>query len=292
MAWVASVGHRSGSAAQVALQVVVLLPLALLAIVGAATRLGGRALGAFAGAVWVFLPLVGYHFADFRMRPPLAAGFLSEVYGLAGGTELAAAVALAAAAYLLVATLQDGRRRDAAASGVAAAIALVLSPASMLFLPGAAVALGLRRRAGALGAFAGAAAPGLVLALAWRWGHVPPVLHWNWSQFHLNLMGFREYFWSLRVVEWLPIAGTIALLRRSLPVTIAIGTWFWTTVLLRGSLANTWWTGDPFHPSSVFLVRLLPALPAFVLLVGALPLLVPRLPARLAPFSRPANDRV
>jgi hypothetical protein len=157
----------------------------------------------------------------------------------------------------------------------------------LLVVPGFLGAIALGRRWRSVGAAAAAMAPGVVAFGLWH-VHAPhaeaPIVHFDWTQFHGNLMGFREYFWSLRVVEWLPIAGTIAVCRRSWAAGLAFGAWFWLTVLFRGAVPNAFFTGDPLHPTSEFLALLLPAFPALVVLVGSLPLLVPRLPARLAPF--------
>jgi hypothetical protein len=278
--------HGAARDALVLVQVAVLLPLALLAIVGTMERLAGRALAIFAGVVWILVPLLGYHYFDFRMKPAMLDRFLPEVLGLAQSTAFPAMVALAVGAYLLVRTLGSGSVRWGVATGLAASVALALSPTAILFLGGALATLALRRRWPALGAVAAGAAPGIVAAALWH-VHDPhagaPILHWGWPEFHSNLMGFREYFWSLRVVEWLPIAGTIALLRRSIPLGVGVALWFWLTVLLRGTVSGTFSTADPLHPSTAFLGMLLTAYPAFVLLLAALPFLVPRLQTRLAP---------
>jgi len=278
--------HGAARDGLVLVQVAVLLPLALLAIVGAMERLAGRALAVFAGALWIVVPLLGYHYFDFRMKPAMLDRFLPEVLGLAQSSAFPAMVALAAAVYPLVRTLGSRDRRWPAATGLAASVALVLSPTTVLFLAGALVTLAIRRRWVALGVLAAGAVPGLVAAALWH-VHDPqagaPILHWDYAQFHANLMGFREYFWSLRVVEWLPIAGTIGLLRRSIALGVGVGLWFWLTVLLRGTVVDTFSTADPFHPSTVFLGMMLTAYPAFVLLLAALPFLVPRLQTRLAP---------
>jgi hypothetical protein len=279
----------AGLAALVLVQVLVLLPLALLAVVGAAERLAGRAIGVFAGVVWILLPLAGYRYFDFRMKPAVLDRFLPQAFGLAETTAFPAMVALAVAAYLFARVLGSGGRRTAVGAGLALSVAGALSIPALLFLPGALAALAVTRRMRALGLFATAALPGLLAAIFWHL-HAPhagaPLLHWDWGQFHSNLLGFREYFWSLRVVEWLPIAGTIALFRHSVAAALTGATWFWATVLLCGAVPGTFSTSDSLHPSSAFLSLLLTALPAFAVMVGVLPLLVPRLPARIARVAR------
>jgi hypothetical protein len=283
----AGASPSSGLGALVLVQVLVLLPVALLSVVAAVSRLAGRRLGIFAGAVWIVLPLLLYRYADGRFRPAVLDGVLPAVLGLAESTAFPALVALSVALYLVVRALGSGSPQDATYAGLAISVALALSGASLLLVPGVLVALALRRRPVPVAAAAAATVPGLVALALWH-AHAPhaeaPLLHWDWRQFHANLMGFREYTWSLRVVEWLPIAGTIALLRRSVTVTLGVASWFWLTVLLRGAVPGTFLVAGTPYPSSPFLVQLLPAFPAFAALVGSLPLLVPRLPDRLAAF--------
>jgi hypothetical protein len=289
----AGTSPSAGLGALVLLQVLVLAPLALLAVVGAVTRLGGRALGAFAGAVWIGLPLLVYHEADFRYRPVLLHDVLPTLFGLAESTAFPTLVALAAAGYFAVRALGSRDTRDAVLTGLAVSVGLAVSGVALAAVPGFLAALAFVRRPRLVGAAAAAMAPGLVAFGLWH-AHAPhaeaPVLHFDWTQFHHNVVGFREYFWSLRIVEWLPIAGTIALCRRSFAAALAFGGWFWLTVLLRGAVPGTFFTTDSLNPSGQFVVLLLPAFPALVVLTGSLPLLVPRLPARLAPFPRPPRS--
>jgi hypothetical protein len=292
----AGASTSAGLGALVLLQVLVLAPLALLAIVGAVTRLAGRALGVFAGAVWIGLPLLLYHYSDFRYRPAFLHDVLPTFFGLAESTAFPTLVALAVGGYFAVRALGSRQLRDAVLTGLAVSVALAFSGAALAALPGFLAALAFCRRPRLVGAAAAAMAPGLLAFGLWH-AHAPhaetPVLHFDWTQFHHNVMGFREYFWSLRVVEWLPIAGTVAVCRRSIAAALAFGGWFWLTVLLRGAVINTFFTPDSLHPSGQFVILLLPAFPALVVLSSSLPLLVPRLPGRLAPFppaAPPANS--
>ncbi len=72
-----------------------------------------------------------------------------------------------------------------------------------------------------------------------------------------------------RVLEYLPIAGAIALLARSRSAFLLIATWFFAFLAIKGS----------YHEAQVdnasFFRILLPAFPAFVLLTASIVLLVP-----------------
>jgi hypothetical protein len=96
-----------------------------------------------------------------------------------------------------------------------------------------------------------------------------------------NMAGLREYFWSQRVLQWVPLAGVVAIARRSVPVAVAAGAWLLGYVALRAAQPDIGYEdGEIFR-------ELLPVFPVYVLLASALPLLVPTLAARLGPLARP-----
>lgn len=96
-----------------------------------------------------------------------------------------------------------------------------------------------------------------------------------------NMAGLREYFWSQRLLQWLPLAGVVAFARRSVHLAVALGSWLGAYVAFRASRTDV-----GFDDGELFRV-LLPALPAYVLLAAALPLLVPTLATRLGPLAQP-----
>ena len=139
------------------------------------------------------------------------------------------------------------------------------------------LALGLRATRATV---AGAA---LVLAgLLVVWLSRLPLPDLSSATFDANMAGLREYFWSQRLVQWLPLAGLVAIARRSVPLAAVLGAWLGAYVALRATSA-----GVGFDDGELFRA-LLPAFPAYILLVAALPLLVPTLAARLEAFARPA----
>ena len=141
----------------------------------------------------------------------------------------------------------------------------------------AVVALLLDRRRLAL------AAAGLILAaLAAVWLSRLPLPDLSVDTFKANMAGLREYFWSARVLQWLPIAGVVAVARRSPLAAVALASWLGAYVALRAARP-----GIGVENGELFRA-LLPAFPAYVLLTASLPLLVPTLAARLGPLARPA----
>ena len=127
------------------------------------------------------------------------------------------------------------------------------------------------------------AAGALILAaLGAVWLSRLPVPDLSVDAFKANMASLREYFWSHRVMQWIPIAGVVAIAQRSPPAALAIGSWLGAYVLFRAAQpAIEVENGDFFR-------ALLPAFPPYVLLAASLPLLVPTLAARLGPLARPA----
>ncbi len=55
----------------------------------------------------------------------------------------------------------------------------------------------------------------------------------SWDAFDGNMTGLREYTWSNRLLQWLPLAGAIGAARGSLPSRCLLGGWF-------GAFAFAW----------------------------------------------------
>lgn len=253
----------------------VLGPVGLLCAYRISVAVGGVALGAWALLVWIAAPwtlqIVTLASYDETLRDrvlPLGLGLTPEP-GYACG------VALLAAAMLLA----RGGAVASLASGAAAGVALLLTPEAVLFAVPAALAFFAARRPKELGFFLVALAPALLIVLVWR---QPSFGNLSLDRLEGHFAGLREYFWSQRLLQWLPLAGAIALGRCSVPLAILFGGWFGAFLLL------TTRRGVGFDNGELFRV-LLPALPAYVLLAAALPLLVPTLAARLGPLAQPAG---
>lgn len=258
------------------LNVVLLGPVALLCAYRIASAAGGAALGAWTLLVWVAAPWIMHAVTlasyDATMRDrvlPLGLGLTPEA-GYAAGVALLVAAAL----------LAMGGAATTAASGLVTAVAVLLTPEAILFAAPVVLALLAARRPRELGFFVSALAPVLLVALLWR---QPSFDDLALGRLRDHFAGLREYFWSQRVLQWLPLAGAIAVGRRSVPLAILLGGWFGAFLL-----AQTSRPGVGFDDGELFRV-LLPALPAYVLLAAALPLLVPTLATRLGPLARPAR---
>ena len=100
----------------------------------------------------------------------------------------------------------------------------------------------------------------------------------TWKQ---NMSNLREFTWSARVVQFLPLAGAVAVARRSVPAAGLLLGWLLGYVVVKGSASVA------TIESGSYWRLVMPALPAFALLAAAVPLLVPtflrRMGSRLAP---------
>jgi hypothetical protein len=108
----------------------------------------------------------------------------------------------------------------------------------------------------------------------------------NFDHLRAVLAGLREHFWIARVIEWIPIAGALALLLRSRRAFLLIATWFAAYFVVKGSyvLASL--------DDASFFRLLMPAFPAFVLLAASVVLLAPGVRPRPAPPASIAPRRL
>jgi hypothetical protein len=291
--------------ALVLFQVVVLLPVALCSVYGIAARLGGRAIGYFAAVLWVVLPFLTIPLWNQRYHAKYVEQFLPQAFGFTGLGDFPSMVALLASAFFVVRALDTRQSVDAALAGLLAGFAFGIKPVNVLFLLGPALAFALARRFRVGGIFAGAVLPGLFALVLWKYrglGHLPAFTpdygayaagadplalgsvsdplskyaDFDWYIVKNNLAQLREFFWSPRALEWVPVAGLIAAGRRSIPIAGLLGGWLAAFLFVRlGSPASTIEQGT-------FLRLFMPGFPPLLLLAASIPLLVPRSGLRLA----------
>jgi hypothetical protein len=274
--------HTHQSTAFVALLVLVGLPVALFCVYRIAAIVGGRWLGALAAVVWVVVPFAMIPLFDARYRFTYENQIVPRAVGLTESGEFPTMVLLLVSCLLILLTLRDGRTW-ALVSGVAVAVAAMVDASALLIVPAALLALLAAGRRRLLVPFALGLLPGIVVVLARGTGDA--VAFGSWHQFHENGIFIREFFYSLRFLEWLPIAGILAVGRRSIPAALLIGGWLGAFVFIQGSSSAV--------ADYTFWRPMLPALPAYVLLSASIPLLVPAPRAFLQTFfpNRPRARR-
>ena len=294
----------------ITLQVLVLGPLALLCVYALGTRIGGRLLGYWAMLLWVVAPYVSIPLFVGRYQGRYIDQVLPQSLGLSALADYPSMVALIACAALGARAIARDSRSDALLVGLVLGFAIAIKPPNGLFTLGGGVAIALSRRWRAGFVVAAAVVPALVTLTVWKsrgLGHVPlfslgethlaagidrattvagidfgKYVHVDVGHWQQEMDQLREFFWSSRLVQWIPIAGLLAVARRSLPLAALIGGWLASFVLVKG-----------FSPaasieSGSFWRLLMPAWPAYLLLLASVPLLVPTLAPRVGRrFSTP-----
>jgi hypothetical protein len=296
------------------LQVGVLAPIATLAVYDIGARLAGRLAGIWCAAAFAVAPFVAIPYFVQRYHDSWVDQFLPQALGLTQQADFPSVVAVLVSVAFTVRAFQAGAHREAVLAGTFAGVALAFKPANVLFLGGPALAFLLARRWRAAALFAVALAPALLALTLWKWrglGEVPlfaegrvrlaaglgdplvmsptswfdRTIHLNFDTWRQNMSGLREFTWSARLLQFLPLAGTLAVARRSVPAAGLFLGWLLGYVVVKGA-------ADVATVESGSYWRLImPALPAFVLLAASVPLLVPTFLERMGPRLAPLPGR-
>jgi hypothetical protein len=280
--------------AVVLLQVLVLLPLGLLFVYGIGERIAGRWLGYVAAVGWVLAPYVAILGFVHRFHTEWVEQFLPQAFGLAGLSDFFATIVTMGAAWLFLRALDSHGTGDAVLAGLLTGLSIGIKPADILFLGGAVLALLAARRWRTAWVYSAAIVPGALTLAVWKergLGHLPLLgltvvrigasvlpplgitlpssLNLDWGQLGRNMAQFREFFWSMRLVEILPFAGFAAVARVSWPKALFLGGWLGAFIVIKGTSerANV--------QDATFFRLLMPAWPAYLVLAAAVPLLVP-----------------
>jgi hypothetical protein len=237
--------------------------------------LGGSRFGFLAAGVWIAAPaLLLRYWVSGGGSPPVPFSpvyhdvYLPQGFGVHSHAGVAAACLLLLACRLSLAAFR-GNVPVALAAGLAAGGAALVEPRAWPALAAPALALLAARRPAACAAAAAGAAAGLAALLVFR--HVPGI-HPGYHRMGTTLANVREFAWSLRVLEYLPLAGLVGIARRSAPAAVLLGWVLLTLVIL--PLGYTW----PEHRTGLvsFFTDIRPGLPVYALLAASLPFLVPR----------------
>jgi len=288
------------------LQVGVLAPIATLAVYDIGARLAGRLAGLWCACAFVAAPFLAIPYFVQRYHDSWVDQFLPQALGLTQQADFPSVVAVLVSAAFTVRALKAAAYREALLAGTFAGVALALKPANALYLGGPALAFLLARRWSHIPIFAAALSPALLGLAIWKakgLGQVPlfaqeelrlalgatepalgSVTSWfdrtvnlDFDVWKQNMSNLREFTWSARVLQWLPLAGALAVARRSLPAAGLLLGWLLGYVVVKGAAEVA------TVESGSYWRLIMPALPAFVLLSAAVPLLVPTAMRRLGP---------
>jgi hypothetical protein len=322
--WIAGPSLLQGSAVIAPLQAVVLVSLGLVCFWGVADRLFGRLYAWAAAVLWVlapFLMLRGFR-SDYHAR--FEQYFLvPHWFGWTNMGDLASTVAVLACTWATLRAVDEHRLEDAVLGGLLGGLAIGIKPANGFFLVAVAVLFLATRRWRVAAAWSAALVPALLTLALWKvrglgslpigsasgsvhealggapvgapvgFIHLGKYVGFNASHLHQQLIDLREVFWSIRLLEFLVIAGIAGAIRRAPAKGLFLAVWFVGFCILKVSNSPTAEIGS----ATTFRVAE-PGLPAFILLAAAVAFWVPRpgrRPARAvaapARFARP-NLRV
>ena len=283
-------------------QFLVLAPVALLCAYWVAARVGGRLLGYLAAIGWIAAPWIAQELFVDRYEERWHDQTLPQALGFTALGDFPSMVLLMVSAVFVMRALDTGVRGDVLAAGVVTGLAIALKPANGLYVFAPLVAFALARRWRAVLEFSLVLVPAVLTLLTWKYRGTgvsvlaldpvtlaaeappPPPPHptqqtwWEQArefvpfdihQVNHQILGFREYFWSPRVLEFVPIAGAIAVARVSVAKAAFFATWLLAFFLIKGSSEVT-----SVETGSIWRL-MMPAWPAFFFLAISIPLLVP-----------------
>jgi hypothetical protein len=320
-AWVPLVAGPSlltGAKVIVILQLALLVPAALVCFWGVADRLFGRTFAWAAAALWVLAPLLmllGFHR---NYHGPFEQYFLvPHWYGLTNMGDMPSLVAVLAAAWAVLAALERRSLPVAVLAGLLGGLALGVKPANAFFVIAAAVLVVLERRwrvglAWALGfvlplvalavwkerglgslplgssALGGSAT--VALGLPGSGGGAPLVgaihLGVDPGRLHSQFGDLREVFFSVLLLAWFAVAGTVGALRRSPARGVFLALWFAGYAIVKTGASST-----AQVPSASFFRIGEPGLPAYLLLALSTVFLLPRAGRAWHNRPKPTADR-
>ena len=296
----------------IVVQTLLLLPVALLCMYGIGRRLGGRAFGYWTAVLWIAVPFLGIRYAQPGYHQKYTELNLPEGLGLSAMSDFVSLVAILVTAYLTIRALEDTRLRYSVGCGLALGTALAIKPSNALFAIAVAIVVAIWGRRRVVLPAVTALVPTLVTLAIWKdrgLGHLPILggtgrrpqamgiaplafnpfrqyFNFHWHQLHENILQIQEHFWSLRVVEYVVIAGAIALLRRSRAIGVLVIVWFAAFTIVKGTFSHaSIETGD-------LLRLLLPMAPPFVLMIASIPFLWPKLRGARPVVTRPFLSEV
>jgi hypothetical protein len=262
--WSHSGGDRAIAACLLAAQIGLLYAVAHL--------IAGRVAALWTGLVLVAGPVVlaNRYFVAGGGTPPTdfkvvyRHDVLPSSFGLETRSGLVAGCLLLASAWLALARTRLPLWSTAALSGAAAAAAVLVYPRAWPALAAPVLAELVARRAAPAAAAAATAVAGLVLLALFR--HVPHVA-FGWHDMGSTLNSVREFSWSRRLLEYLPLAGLVGLARRSAPAAGFFGVLLVAVVIL--PLAT------PYDITG-YLLAIVPGVPVYWFLAACIPFCVPR----------------
>jgi hypothetical protein len=292
-----------GLPAVIALNLLVLAPAAVVGMYLLGERIAGRLFGLWTAALWVLAPIITLVLYTPRTLPQLVGTFFPTGLGLNPLSDYPSMVCAIFAAYLLLRALDTNAWLDGALCGIVLGFLVLLKPANGPLPLVGVIVLALSFRFRALIALLGAMVPGVLALTIWKRtgvGFVPALkadphpaaggtttntgatgathryVNIDWHHISQNLHALGQVFWSVRLLEFLLLAGAVGLVARSRAKGLLILGWFAGFALIKGGVSYAGIYDTSFYRF------ILPAWPAWVLLVAGTVFCWPSQPAKRA----------
>src|SRR5258708_35110871 len=162
----------------VLLNVLVLMPIATLAMYGIGKRIGGRLFGYWVALCWIAVPYIGIKYADAGYHQRYTEAALPQGLGLTAMSDFPSMVMLAVGAYFLICAIQRAAWIDGVLAGLFVGFGIGVKASNLPLLPSAALTLLACRPWRAALAFSAGLAPCILTLLVWKSrGRGSPFLH-------------------------------------------------------------------------------------------------------------------
>jgi hypothetical protein len=256
-----------------------LLAVEIVLLYAVALEIGGRVFAIGATLLFIVAPIIlakRYFIlagGNIDYRTVYRHDVLPTAFGLTARAGIGAACLLLASAWFVLARNRAPLWLTMGLGGGAAAGAALVDPHVWPALVAPILVAAWMRRPAAVGAAVASTGVGLVALVVFRNApHVPL----GWHRMGLLLDSVREYSWSRRILEYLPLGGLVGLARRSAPAAAFFGAALLATVVF--PLARQ-------INLTQYLLVIVPGLPVYWLLAASIPFLVPHARPRVSPSS-------
>lgn len=288
------------------LQAAIFVPLALVLFWAVADVLFGRLFAWWATALWILGPPLMLAGFDSSYAPEFKNLFLApHWYGLTNMADMPSLVVVLASAWAALRLLARRTTVDAVLTGLFTGALIGIKPANGFFIIALLILLAGVRDVRLVAACGAALAPAVVTLALWKMrglGHLPiasyapvreaagihPLLmgpntyvKFDWGHLNGELNDLRSAFWSLRLLEFFAVAGTVAAMRRSTLKGAFVAVWFAGFCLLKGS------SQEAAIVTVSYWRFVEPGLPAFILLAASVVYLWPRQGRPFVPVDAP-----
>ena len=194
---------------------------------------------------------------DYRVR--FEQNFLApHVYGLTNMADLPSVVLTLACAWATLRALDSRRTEEWLFAGLIAGLAIGVKPANAFILVSVAALFALHRQIRGAITFAVGIAPAILVLALWKQrglGDLPlfaagqvheaaglivataPRNYIPWDPHHLKVefRSLMEHFWSVRLLEWIALAGVVAAVKRAPARGTFLTLWFLMFCVVKGS---------------------------------------------------------